>query len=155
MLIREPYPRVIIDPSFPLQLSCVLYDASTHHFIIDSESTLMVIFMCFLPFIYFKQLFNFIQASSSGFFTLVVKNSSVVCIALLYLGDIYISYSVAWWKAISCSSGIYTASDLSIILNKWSPYGDVDIAPISSGNYSKIFPINGIMPIFTFPFSEK
>ena len=56
MLITAPSLRVSIALVCPWQPSCVLYDVSTHYFTIDSESTLMASFICFLAFSYFKQL---------------------------------------------------------------------------------------------------
>ena len=141
MLVTAPSPRVIIAPVCPLHLSCVLYDGYTHHFTIDSESTIMKSFVCFITFRYFKHLFNLIQLSSSGFFTLVVKNVTVVCIYLLHLGLIYTSCSVMGWKVTAYYPGIYTDSDVSLIFNKWSPTGYVAVAPIYWGNDSKSFQV--------------
>ena len=77
------FPRVVIPPVCPLQSSWVLYEASTHQQILFRSLTLNVSFMYFVPFKYFMTLFSLPQSSSSGFFTLVVRNATGVAISPL------------------------------------------------------------------------
>ena len=133
ILITAPSPRVVIAPLCPFHSLCILYDTSNHNFNIDSESTLMVSFIFFYP----SGTSN-TSLISSSFPRLVSLLSLLKCecciISLLRLGTIYNSCTIVRLKDTASSSGICTASDSSLILNKLPPDRDVAMAPIFSVN---------------------
>ena len=105
MFTSAPLPIDIIAPVWPLQSQCTTYEASTHNMIMLRESAFMCLFIYRVPFSYISPCFSFTQSSSSGSFTLVVRNNingSISGRARLHRN---ISCATLRWNCLACSSG--------------------------------------------------
>ncbi len=118
LLDTDPFPIENNAPPCPLQSQCTLWDPPTYHFRIPRFLMLNLNFKYLVPFRYFSTCFNLPQSSLSGFFTLVVRNATAVCISCLAHVDINSSCATRRWKARVCSSSSTHTSPSSLTLNK-------------------------------------
>ena len=87
------------------------------------ESIVRVSFSLLVPFRYLNAFLSFLQLSSSGFLTLVVKTDTAVWMSLLSRELRNSNWLVVWWNAIAFYSGRYFAFSESLMLNRWSVAG--------------------------------
>ena len=93
----------IIAPVWPLQSQCTPYEASTHHLIMLRESAFICLFVCRVPFRYISPCSSFPQSSSSGSFTLVVRNEINSSISGRSCLHRKISCTTVQWNCLACS----------------------------------------------------
>ncbi len=77
-LIAAPFPRDIIDPVWPRQLSCTAWGASTHQWIVVRLSAKRFSFMWCFPRRYLRFHLSLPQSSSTGRLTWVVRKETAV-----------------------------------------------------------------------------
>ena len=136
ILIIAPMPIDIIAPVWYLQSQCTAYDASTHQSIILNNFALMWRFIYNVPFRYIIRCRNLPQSSSSGCFTLVVRNDIVVSISGRALLQRKRSYATVRWNWLARSSGSNVLYESSLTLNMWFTAGVALVLLMSSGNSS-------------------
>ena len=75
--VTEPLPSDMVAPVGPLIPVCATYEASTHHLITVSLYVLRISGMLIVLHTYLRTRFYFLQSSSSGIRTLVVRKIAV------------------------------------------------------------------------------
>ena len=111
--------------------------------------------MCFVTFKYFNFRFRLPRSSLSGFFTCVVNNAIAVRIYLLSLYNTNKIWATVCWNATDCSYGRNLDSTSSLIWNRVSTAGKLEVDLIYSVKFSIIFFTFLIIDTFKDTLSER
>ncbi len=120
-----PFPKDIIAPVCPWQLSWMTWMASTHHRMVVRLLAERLSFTWQVPQSYQRTLFSLPQPSFSGRFKHVMRKETAGCKSCLLHLHRKSNWATVWWKAWACFSGRNVAVVLLQIMKRWLAAGVV------------------------------